>query len=109
MTDNPTPVVAHLGEGLLDVGGGNLIPISSAPMPVTYFDSAPSLSHMNGIIGITLVVTGNIPVGTEKTTMCASVVAHLKCNIQAAMMLRGALDSALLLAQPVEQPEGKSN
>jgi hypothetical protein len=39
----------------------------------------------------------------------ASVAAHLKCNIPAAKALRDALDRALLLARPVENPEGKAN
>jgi hypothetical protein len=109
MAENPAPVVAHLGEGLLDVGGGNYLAISSTPMPVIYFDHAPTLSHLNGVIGVTLVVTGNVPASDGKIINCASVVAHLKCNIPAALALKGAIESALLLAQPVEKPEGKAN
>lgn len=109
MADNPAPVLAHIGEGLLDIGSAKLVPISSVPMPIIYFDSAPTLSHLNGIIGVTLVVTGNIPHGVGNVISCASVVAHLKCNVPAAMALRSALDSAILLAQPVENPEGKAN
>jgi hypothetical protein len=109
MADNSAPVVAHLGEGSLDIGGGNSIPLSSSPMPVVYFDNAPSLSHNNGVIGVTLTVTGNVPTRDGNIIQVASIVAHLKCNIPAAIALRGALDSALLLAQPVEKPEGKAN
>ena len=109
MTDNTAPVVAHIGDSAIDIGGGNSIPLSSVPMPVVYFDNAPSLSHNKGVIGVTLTVTGNAPTADGNVIQFASVVAHLKCNIPAAIALRGALDSALLLAQPVESPEGKTN
>lgn len=103
------PVVAHIGQGAIDIGGGASIPLSSAPLPIIYFDGAPSLSHLNGVIGITLTVTGNVPTADGNIIQVASVAAHLKCNIPAAMALREALNSALLLAQPVENPEGKAN
>jgi hypothetical protein len=108
MTEIPAPVVAHIGEGRIKWGDAT-IPLSTLPMPVIYFDASPSLSHLNGIIGITLTVTGNVPIGDERVAMCAAIVAHLKCNIPAAQALRAALDGALLLAQPVEKPEGKAN
>jgi hypothetical protein len=104
MTD---PAVPNFGTVKL---GDEVVALSPIPMNIVYFDEAPSLSHMNGIIGVTLTVSGNVPDGaTGGIKRCASVVAHLRCNIQAAMGLRAALDSALLLAQPVEKPEGKSN
>jgi hypothetical protein len=109
MADDTAPVLAHIGEGHLDIGGGKPVPLSNMPLPVVYFDGVPSLSHLNGIIGVTLVVTGTVPSSDGNIIQVASVVAHLKCNIPAAMALRGALDSALLLAQPVENPEGKAN
>jgi hypothetical protein len=109
MSNNPTPVLAHIGEGVLDLGNGATVPISNTPMPVIYFDGAPSLSHLNGIIGVTLVVTGNVPNGASGIIQCASVVAHLKCNIPAAAALKGALESALLLAKPVENSDSKAN
>jgi hypothetical protein len=108
MADESAPVVAHIGPGSIDVGGGLKVPLSSIPMNVVYFDNAPSLSHLNGIIGVTLTVGGNVPTA-DGITQCAAVVAHLKCSIPAAIALRAALDKALLLAQPVEKPEGKAN
>ena len=108
MADQPAPVVAHIGPGSVDMHGVR-VPISNVPLPIIYFDSAPSLSHMNGIIGVTLMASANVPTSDSKIVACASVVAFLKCSIPAAIQLRGALDNALLLAQPVEKPEGKSN
>jgi hypothetical protein len=108
MAEDTAPVVAHIGPGSMDWGGVKL-PLSQIPLPVLYFDSAPSLSHMNGVIGVTLTVTANVPAADGQIIQCASVVAFLKCNIPAALQLRSALDSALLLAQPVEKPEGKTN
>jgi hypothetical protein len=86
-----------------------MIPLSALPMPVIYFDASPSVSYLPGVVGITLTVTGNVPLGGDTIAMCAAVVAHLKCNIPAAIALKGAIDSALLLANPVEKPEGKAN
>ena len=109
MADNNDPVVAHIGPGSIELGGGARVPISALPMNVVYFEHAPSLSHLNGIIGVTLTVGGNVPTADGGIVQCAAVVAHLKCNIPAAIALRAALDNALLLAQPVEKPEGKAN
>jgi hypothetical protein len=104
MTDAPIP---HVGVMKL---GDEFVALSPAPMNIVYFEEAPSFSHMNGIIGVTLAVTGNLPDSTtESVKRCASVVAYLKGNIQAAMALRAALDGAILLAQPVEKPEGKAH
>lgn len=108
MTDDTKPVIAHIGTGSIELSGVR-VPLSDTPLPVIYFENAPSLSHLNGIIGVTLVVTGNVPTGDGSIVSCASVVAHLKCNVPAARALRAALDNALLLAQPLEKPGGKSN
>lgn len=89
--------------------GGKAIALSPIPLPVIYFDGAPGLSHLNGIIGVTLTVTGNVPTADGNVEAVAGVVAHLKCNIPAAETLIAALQSALLLARPVENPEGKAN
>jgi len=89
--------------------GKEVIALQDTPLPVLYFDGAPCLSHLNGVIGITLTVTGGVPMETGGVNNVGSVIAHLKCNIPAAIALRHALDQALLLAQPVENSEGKSN
>ena len=89
--------------------GKETIALQSQPLPVVYFDHVPGLSHANGVIGITLPVTGNVPNETGGVMSVASVAAHLKCNIPAAKALRDALDRALLLARPVENPEGRAN
>lgn len=89
--------------------GGKEVALSPIPLPVVYFDNAPGLSHLNGIIGITLTVSGNAPVADGSVVSVASVVAHLKCNIQAALLLKAAIEQALLLATPVENPDGPKN
>lgn len=94
--------------GVLKMGDAD-VALQSTPLPVIYFDSAPSLSHLNGIIGVTLVVTCNVPDSDKGVISVASVAAHLKCNIPAAVALRNALNDALLLAAPVEKPEGAKN
>lgn len=87
-----------------------VVALQGHPLPVVYFDHAPGLSHMNGIIGITLTVTGHVPNETGDMDLIASIVAHLKCNIPAAISLRDALNKALLLAQPAAQgSQGQAN
>jgi hypothetical protein len=104
MSDTPVP---HFGIMKL---GDEFVALSPTPLNVIYFEEAPSLSHMNGVIGITLAVMSNVPdAANGAVNRCASVVAHLKCNIPAAMALRAALDNALLLAQPVDKPESKAH
>ena len=97
---------AEIGAVVL---GNTVVPLGSSPLPVVYFDEAPTFSHMNGVIGITLTAAGNVPDAKGGLVNCVSVAAFLKCNIPAARALRAALDGALLLAQPVKNPEGKSN
>jgi hypothetical protein len=89
--------------------GKDIIPLQSSPMPVVYFDGVPALSHLNGIIGVTLTVTGGVPTADAGVENCGAVVAFVKCNIPAAMALRDALNDALLLAQPVDKSEGKAH
>ncbi|WP_298885017.1 hypothetical protein [uncultured Bradyrhizobium sp.] len=85
------------------------ISLQPNPLPIVYFDGVPTFSHLNGIIGITLTATAHIPNGDGGADMCASTVAFLKCNIPAANNLISALQGALLLASPVDNPQGKAN
>jgi hypothetical protein len=89
--------------------GEEVVALQSFPLPVIYFDNTPCISHLNGIIGVTLTVTGGVPTETAGVDTVAAVVAHLKCNVPAAVALRDAIDKALLLAKPVENPAGKAN
>jgi hypothetical protein len=41
MADQSAPVVAHIGPGSVDMHGVR-VPISNVPLPIIYFDSAPS-------------------------------------------------------------------
>ena len=101
MSDTPAPKF-----GMMKWGEG-FIALQSTPLPIVYFDNTPCISHLNGIIGITLTVTGGVPTGTGSVDECAAVVAFLKCNIPAAIALKDALEKGLLLATPM--PEGKTN
>ena len=104
-----TEIVDGMNAGILMWGDAD-IQMSPFGIPVTYFEHTPSFSHLNGVIGVTLAVTGVVPAGKEQTRTVAGVVAFLKCNIPAAMALRDALNGALLLAQPTPESEsGKAN
>lgn len=99
-----TEIIDGLQAGVL-----NGVQMSPWPLTVVYFEEAPTLTYTNGIVGITLAVRANVPGPNETVLNVASVVAYLKCNIPAAVALRNAIDSALLLATPAAQSEGKAN
>ena len=81
--------------------------MSPLPLHITYFEHAPSFSHGNGTIGICLGVSIAVPDGAQKARTNAAIVTTLKCNIVAAISLRDAINAALLLAQPIDNPHGK--
>lgn len=101
-------VMDGLNAGVVTLGNVE-VQMAPWPLPVTYFEHSPSFSHLSGVIGVTLTVASVVPAGGDKTRTIASVVTTLKCSIQAAAALRDALNGALLLAHPVEKPEGQAN
>jgi hypothetical protein len=69
--------------------------------PFVFFEGAPNFGFLNGVVNVTLATTKHlIKDGVAVSDIVA--VAHLRCNIPAALELRGALDSALLLAAKTE-------
>ncbi len=69
--------------------------------PYIFFEGAPNFGFANGIVNITLAATRHlIKDGAAFSDIVA--VAHLRCNPIAALELRNALDSALLLAAKTE-------
>jgi hypothetical protein len=101
-------IIDGLNAGTIHLGAED-VQMSPIALPITYFEHVPSFSHLNGIVGVCLVVGGVVPSGPDTAITIASVVTNLKCNIPAAIALRDALNGALLLAQPVEKPEGPAN
>lgn len=78
-------------------------PIDTAHAPFLFFDEAPTFGHSGGIIGVTLTARRIVRGETDGTVVADDVVvAHLRCNLVAAQMLRDALNSALLLATPTK-------
>jgi hypothetical protein len=65
--------------------------------PYIYFEGAPNFGFANGIIGITLAANRHLLKDGAPVTD-AVAIAHLRCNVPAAIELRNALDGALLLA-----------
>lgn len=76
--------------------------------PFIYFEEAPALSHINGLIRITLSAERTL-IKSGKVVSDQVAVGYLRTNVQGARALVHALESAILLAQPVEQPEGPAN
>jgi hypothetical protein len=77
--------------------------------PVIYFENAPALGYLNGVIRITLSGSLSLPTSDGKTATEEIVAAYLRCNIPAALSLRKALDDALLLAAPPPEGKGQAN
>jgi hypothetical protein len=97
MTDNPDTRPKE----------GAIIPVSdTSHAPFIFYEGAPAFGFLNGVINITLAA-GRTWVGPNGIVNDHVVVAYLRGNIQAALSLKQALDSALLLAAPT--PEGKAN
>jgi hypothetical protein len=74
--------------------------------PFIYFEEAPTLGYINGLVRITL--------SAERTTVHEGklkpeqvAVAFLRTNVQGARALVAALNDALLASQPVS--DGKPN
>ena len=94
MTDKPAPFV----------------PIQNQPSaPIIFFEFCPTLGNNNGLINVMLAASLVLPTGTSATDVVPVAVAHLRCTTAAAIQLRDALDKAILIGQPVQNSEGKSN
>jgi hypothetical protein len=65
--------------------------------PYIYFEGAPNFGFVNGIIGVTLAANRHLLRDGAPVTD-AVAIAHLRCNVPAAIELRNALDGAILLA-----------
>lgn len=74
--------------------------LASAHAPFLYFEEAPTFGHVNGVIQITLEATSLQGTGEGAVSAERVIVAHLRMNIPAASALKGAIEGALLLAQP---------
>jgi hypothetical protein len=87
-----------------------VIPVSDVPhAPFLFFEVAPAFGVTNGVVNITLSANRTW-IGPNGIVNEQVVVAYLRGNIQAALGLRAAIDSALLLAAPTAQgSEGKAN
>ena len=72
--------------------------------PIIYFDGVSPFGFYNGIVHLTLGAYKHIPIGHGPDEIRADLVAtaFLRCNVEAAIALRDALDAALLMAAPVE-------
>lgn len=97
---------SSLSEAIGERPGMTVVDAASAPF--VYFEEAPALGHVNGLIRITLsaervVLNKGTPVGEQVVT------GYLRTNIQGARSLIDALQGALLMAQPVEKPEGPAH
>jgi hypothetical protein len=84
-----------------------IIPVSDAPhAPFIFYEGAPAFGFLNGVVNITLSASRTYA-GKDGIINEQVVVAYLRGNVQAALSLRAAIDSALLLAAPTQ--EGKAN
>jgi hypothetical protein len=70
--------------------------------PFIYFEEAPALGYINGLVRITLSAE-RTTVDTGKVVSDQVVVGYLRTNIQGARALIDSLTKALLMAMPVEK------
>ena len=89
---------------------GDFTPIRDLPSaPIIFFEFCPTLGNHNGLINIMLAAGIVMPSPGAVTDVVPVAVAHLRCTAAAAVQLRDAIDKALLIGTPVQNPEGKSN
>jgi hypothetical protein len=86
-----------------------MIRVSDVPHgPFIFYEIAPAFGFTNGVVNITLSANRTFA-GPNGIVNEQVVVAYLRGNVQAALSLRQAIDSALLLAAPPAQgSEGKA-
>jgi len=95
---------------MTDTAADGFQPIQDLPSaPIIYFEFCPTLGNNNGLINILLAASVVLPTATAATHVVPVAVAHLRCSTAAATQLRDALDKALLMGQPVDNPQGRSN
>jgi hypothetical protein len=85
-----------------------IISIHDTPhAPFIFYEVAPAFGFTNGVVNITLSAN-RTHIGPNGAVVNEQVVvAYLRGNVPAALNLKQAIDSALLLAAPT--PEGKAN
>jgi hypothetical protein len=76
-----------------------------ASAPFIFFEGTPSFGNNNGVVNITLAANRHL-LKDGAVSSDAVAVAYLRCNVAAAVELRNALDSALLLGV---KTEGQAN
>jgi hypothetical protein len=83
-------------------------PVHDTPhAPFIFYEVAPAFGFTNGVVNITLSANRTYAGLNGAIVNEQVVVAYLRGNIQAALSLKQAIDSAFLLAAPT--PEGKAN
>lgn len=92
----------------IPLGDAKLV-VKPTQSPVITFEFAPTFGHVVGLIDVCLVIS-RAAIGPNGTSIReAEVVANLRCTRAGAIDLREALDKALLMLEPVENPEGPAN
>lgn len=102
-------VVANPGERTVNLGMEVLPFVGASDSPIIFFELVPTSGHIVGLIDICLVVTRTTVGVGGQTIREAVVAANLRCTKIGAIELRNAINAALFLLEPVENPEGKAN
>ena len=68
--------------------------------PFLYFEHAPNMGYLNGVIQITIEALRFTTMAPDNITRERVTVAHLRMNVPAAQSLKAAIEAALLLANP---------
>lgn len=72
---------------------------NTASAPMIYFDNAPALGVLNGVVEIELVARTMMQNTDGVIAQEIICVGHLRCSLQAASNLRTAIDKAMAIAQ----------
>jgi hypothetical protein len=108
MPDEPAPNLPVQVVEIIPSVAGDVSGVASANAPFIYFDGAPTFGLNEGVVNITLEALRYVH-AHGKVVSDKVIVAHLRMSLPAMLRLKSAIEGALLLAQPVENPQGKSN
>jgi hypothetical protein len=88
----------------------NFIPVEGMiEAPVIFFEICPTFGNNGGLINVMLAAGLVEPTPDGRVGSRAKAVAHLRMTAASAIDLKGAIDKALLIGAPVENPGGKAN
>lgn len=86
------------------------VPVQDLPSaPIIFFEICPTLGNNGGIVNVMLAAGVVMPGPNNQIESIPVAVAHLRCTVASAIILRDTIDKALLIGAQVQNPQGKAH